>query len=60
MLQTTVYKRTAPALPGQVMTADDSHYLAVPLFANEALPVGGFASVFTVVRLSCRQVPKLF
>ena len=43
MLQTTVYKCTAPALPGQVMTADDSHYLAVPLFADEALPVGGFA-----------------
>ena len=43
MLQMQVYTSMAVALPGQVMSADDSHYSPVGLIADVALTIGNFA-----------------
>jgi len=43
MAQTAVYEGIAPALPGQVMTANDSHFAPVGYFADTDLVVGNFA-----------------
>lgn len=42
-LQSQVYDRLAPAVPGQVMTADDAHFSPVGYIADTDLAVGAFA-----------------